>query len=78
MMTANARKVALSLTRVAGVSLLGAGADKPGSKGWCKDMSAISKGKMDRRLSQNLRRALCVGEHHNWQRGPVRQPERDA
>lgn len=78
MTTANARKVALSLARMAGVSLLGVGADKPGSKGWCKDMNAIRKGKMDRRLSQNLRRALCVGEHHNLQRGPVRQPERDA
>jgi len=33
MMTLNTRKVALSLAVVAGVSLLGACADKPGSKG---------------------------------------------
>ena len=43
-MIANTRKVALSLTIVASDSLLGACADKPGSKGWCEDMSAKSKG----------------------------------
>ena len=49
MMTLNTRKVALSLAVVVGVSLLGAGADKPESKGWCEDMSAKSKGELDRR-----------------------------
>ena len=44
MMNSNTRKVALSLAVVAGVSLLSACADKPGSKGWCEDMSAKSKG----------------------------------
>ena len=44
MMIANTRKVALSLAIVASDSLLGACADKPGSKGWCEDMSAKSKG----------------------------------
>ena len=44
MMTLNTRKAALSLAVVASVSLLGACADKPGSKGWCEDMSAKSKG----------------------------------
>ncbi len=44
MITFNTRKVVLSLAVVAGVSLLGACADKPGSKGWCEDMSAKSKG----------------------------------
>ena len=38
------RRIALSIAIVAGVSLLGACADKPGSKGWCEDMSAKSKG----------------------------------
>ena len=38
------RKIALSIAVVAGVSLLSACADKPGSKGWCEDMSAKSKG----------------------------------
>ena len=28
----------------AGISLLGACAEKPGSEGWCEDMSAKSKG----------------------------------
>ena len=44
MMITNTRKVALSLAIVASDSLLGACADKPGSKGWCEDMSAKSKG----------------------------------
>jgi len=44
MMNSNTRKVALSLAVVAGVSLLSACADKPGSEGWCEDMSAKSKG----------------------------------
>ena len=44
MMIANTRKVAISLAIVASDSLLGACADKPGSKGWCEDMSAKSKG----------------------------------
>ena len=44
MMIASTRKVALSLAIVASDSLLGACADKPGSKGWCEDMSAKSKG----------------------------------
>ena len=44
MMIANTRKVALSLAIVASDSLLGAFADKPGSKGWCEDMSAKCKG----------------------------------
>ena len=43
MMYSNMRKIALSLAVVAGVSLLSACADKPGSKGWCEDMSAKSK-----------------------------------
>ena len=34
MLNSNTRKVALSLTIVASDSLLGACADKPGSKGW--------------------------------------------
>ena len=38
------RRIALSIAVVAGVSLLSACADKPGSKGWCEDMSAKSKG----------------------------------
>ena len=65
MMIANTRKVALSLAIVASDSLLGAFADKPGSKGWCEDMSAKSKGGMDRRRSQDLRRTLRAGEHPN-------------
>ena len=44
MMTLTTRKVAPSLAVAVGVSLLGAFADKPGSKGWCEDMSAKSKG----------------------------------
>ena len=44
MMNSNTRKVALSLAILAGVSLLSACADKPGSKGWREDMSAKSKG----------------------------------
>ena len=47
MMIANTRKVALSLAIVASDSLLRACADKPGSKGWCEDMSAKSKRGMD-------------------------------
>ena len=43
MMYSNTRKVALSLAVVAGVAVLSACADKPGSKGWCDDMSAKSK-----------------------------------
>ena len=38
------QKVALSTVVVASVLLLGACMDKPGSKGWCEDMSAKSKG----------------------------------
>ena len=49
MMTLNTRKVALSLAMVVGVSLLDACAIKPGSKGECEDMSAKSKGELDRR-----------------------------
>ena len=41
---AKTRKILLSMVLVAGVSLLGACMDKPGSKGWCEDMSAKSKG----------------------------------
>ena len=37
------RKIALSIAAVASVALLGACADKPGSEGWCEDMSAKSK-----------------------------------
>ena len=48
-MTLNTRKVALSLAVVVGFSLLGACADKPGSKGWSEDMGANSKGELDRR-----------------------------
>ena len=44
MLNSNTRKAALSLAVVAGVSLLSACADKPGSEGWCEDMSAKSKG----------------------------------
>ena len=44
MMDSNTRKVALSLAVLVGVSLLSACADPPGSKGWCEDMSAKSKG----------------------------------
>ena len=40
----NTRKIALSMVVVAGVSLLGACMDKPGSAGWCEGMSAKSKG----------------------------------
>jgi len=49
MMTLYTRKVSLSLAVVVDVSLLGACADKPGSIGWCEDMSAKSKGELDRR-----------------------------
>ena len=49
MMTLNTQKVALSLAVVVGVNLLDACADTPGSKGWCEDMSARSKGELDRR-----------------------------
>ena len=48
MMYSNTLKVALSLVVVASVSLLGACADKPGSEGWCEDMSAKSKGEWTR------------------------------
>ena len=44
MMTSNTRRIALSLAVVTGFSLLGACGDKPGSTGWCEDMSAKSKG----------------------------------
>ena len=49
MMTLNTRKVALSLAVVVGVNLLDARADTPGCYGWCEDMSAKSKGELDRR-----------------------------
>ena len=44
MMIANTRKVALSLAIVASDSLLGACADKPGSKGWCDNLRETPKG----------------------------------
>ena len=49
MMTLNTRKVALSIAVVVGVNLLGACADKPGSRVRCEDMIVKSKRELDRR-----------------------------
>ena len=59
MMNSNTRKVALSLAVVAGVSLLSACADKPGSEGWCEDMSAKSKGEWTGDEAKTYARTAC-------------------
>ena len=43
-MSSSTRKVALSLVVVVSISLLGAGADKPGRETWCEDMGKSVKG----------------------------------
>ena len=43
-MSSNTRKVALSFTVVASISLLDACADKLGSEGWCDNLTETPKG----------------------------------
>ena len=53
-----------------GVSLLSACADKPGSKGWCQDMSAKNKGD-GQVMRPKLTPRTVSREHHDWQPGLV-------